>query len=139
VQRRTTAGWTLDRIDQRSYGWYGYNNDGRPGGNVTPGKTSPLTPARLHDRPSDVRPSSTFEFETGAICRTGPHANQLLGAFTWGFDVDAANHLTSRATSDRNEPSTEFNEAVTHWNTQAAGPAAARNDPAQRPLGPFAR
>jgi outer membrane lipoprotein SlyB len=139
VQRRTAAGWTLDRIDQRSYGWYGYNNNGLPGGLVTPGKSSPLTPARLHDTPSDVRPNSTFEFETSAICRSGPHANQLFGAFHWGFDVDAANHLTSRATSDTNAPSAEFNEAVKQWNIQAAGPAATRNDPAQQPLGPFRR
>ena len=139
VQRRTAAGWTLDRIEQRSYGWYGYNNDGTPGGNVTPGKSNPLTPARLHDTPSDVRPNSTFEFETCAICRSGPHANQLFGAFHWGFDVDAANHLTSRATRDANEPSAEFNASVKQWNIQAAGPAATRNDPAQQSLGPFRR
>jgi outer membrane lipoprotein SlyB len=139
VQRRTAAGWTLDRIDQRSYGWYGYNNNGLPGGNVTPGSTRPLTPARLHDTPSDVRPDSTFEFETAAICRSGPQANQLLGVFTWGFDVDAASHLTSRPTSDGNEPSAEFNDAVKNWNIQATGPAANRNDPAQQQLGPFRR
>jgi outer membrane lipoprotein SlyB len=139
VRRRTATGWTLDRIDQRSHGWYGYNNNGLPGGNVTPGKTSPLTPARLHDSPSDVRPNSTFEFETAAICRSGPHANQLLGAFSWGFDVDAVNHLTSRATSESYSPSSEFNSAVRSWNLQAAGPAAGRNDPAQQQLGPFSR
>ena len=70
LPRRTGAGWTLDRIDQRQYGWYGYNNNGLPGGNVSPGKApSPLTKATLHDTPSDTRPNSVFQFETCAICR----------------------------------------------------------------------
>lgn len=138
VQRRTGAGWTLDRIDQRQYGWYGYNNSGRPGGNVSPGKApSPLTPATLHDTPSDTRPNSVFDFETCAICRAGTDVNKIYGCFHWGFNVDAANHLKSRPTSEAAAPSGEFSESVKQWNVQAAGPAATRNDPAQQPLGPF--
>jgi hypothetical protein len=138
VQRRTGAGWTLDRIDQRQYGWYGFNNNGRPAGNVSPGKApSPLTPATLHDTPSDTRPNSVFDFETCAICRAGTDVNKTYGCFHWGFNVDAANHLTSRPTSEAAAPSAEFSESVKQWNVQAAGPAATRNDPAQQPLGPF--
>ncbi len=138
VQRRTGAGWTLDRIDQRQYGWYGYNNNGRPGGNVSPGRApSPRTPATLHDTPSDTRPNSVFEFETCAICRAGTDVNKIYSCYHWGFNVDAANHLTSRPTTEAAGPSAEFSESVKQWNVQAAGPAATRNDPSQQALGPF--
>ncbi len=138
LPRRTGAGWTLDRVEQKQYGWYGYNNDGLPSGTVTSGKApSPLTKATLHDRPSDMRPNSVFEFETCAICRAGTDANKIYSCFLWGFNVDAANRVTSRSTSEAAGPSAEFSESVRQWNLQAAGPAASRNDPAQQPLGPF--
>ena len=138
VQRRTGTGWTLDRITSRQYGWYGYNNNGRPGGTVSPGKApNPLTPATMHDTPSDTRSSSVFEFETCAICRGGTDASKVYSCFTWGFNVDAANKLTSRPNAEAAAPSAEFAEAVKQWNVQAGGPAAQRNDPAQQPLGPF--
>jgi len=138
VSRRTGTGWTLDRIDARQYGWYGYNNNGRPGGNVSPGSApAPLTPATLHDTPSDSRPSSVMEFETCAICRSGGDANKIYSCFHWGFSVDAANKLKSLPTAESAGPSADFNEAVKQWNIQAAGPAAARNAPTQQSLGPF--
>ena len=138
VSRRTGSGWTLDRIEARQYGWYGYNNDGSPSGNVSPGSSpAPLTPATLHDTPSDVRPDSVFEFETCAICRTGTDLNSIYGCFTWGFNVDSSNRLTSRRNERRAGPSADFAESVKQWNIQAAGPGASRNDPSQQPLGPF--
>jgi hypothetical protein len=138
VQRRTATGWTLDRIEARKYGWYGYNNDGRPSGTVTPGSApSPLTPAVLHDSPTDTVSNGVFEFETCAICRSGTDVNTVYGCFHWGFNVDASNKLTSRATSEAAAPSAEFANSLKQWNVQAAGPAAQRNDPNQQSLGPF--
>jgi len=138
VNRRTAAGWTLDRVEQRSYGWYGYNNDGKPSGTVSPGSSpSPLKPATMHDRPSDSKSNTIMQFETCAICKSGTDANTVCGCYTWGFSVDAANHLTSLPNQAAAAPSPEFAESVKQWNVQAAGPAANRNDPAQQTLGPF--
>ncbi len=138
VERATAAGWTLDRIEGRRFGWYGYNNDGRPSGTVSPGSSPrPLRSATLHDTPRDVRPNSVFRFETCAICRTGTDVNKVYSCYTWGFSVDAANHLTSLPNQESAAPSAEFSDSVRSWNLQAAGPAARRNDPNQEPLGPF--
>lgn len=138
VSRRTNTGWTLDRVDQRSYGWYGYNNNGRPSGNVSPGSSpTPLRSATLHDRPSDSTSNTIMQFETCAICRAGTDVNKVYSCFHWGFSADAANHLESLPTSEAAAPSAEFAESVRQWNVQAAGPAATRNDPAQQQLGPF--
>jgi hypothetical protein len=136
--RMTSAGWTLDRINQRKYGWYGYNNDGTPSGLVTPGSSpSPLTNAVLRDTPTNSIPNSSLSFETCAICRTGTDSGTIYGCYTWGFDVDSSYHVTDHASAEQASPSADFNEVVSSWNAQAAGPAARRNAPDQQPLGPF--
>jgi hypothetical protein len=78
-----------------------------------------------------------MQFETCAICRAGTDANKVYSCYTWGFSVDAVNHLTSLPNAETAAPSPEFGESVKQWNVQAAGPAATRNDPTQQPLGPF--
>ena len=136
--RVTAKGWTIDRLDQNKYGWYAYNNDGSPGGNVTPGKSpKPKKPAELRDKPGWSVPNVVFDFETCAICKGGVDASKVYGCYTWGFDVDGSNKLTSRARTALDGPSAEFTDAVAKWNAQAAGDAAKRNDPDQQPLGPF--
>jgi len=136
--RITSTGWTIDRLDQKKYGWYGYNNDGSPSGTVTPGKSpKPKKPAELRDKPGTSIPNIAFEFETCAICKGGVDASKVYGCYTWGFDVDGSNKLTSRARTELDAPSAEFTDAVAKWNAQAAGDAAKRNDPDQQPLGPF--
>jgi hypothetical protein len=136
--RMTAANWTVDRVQPRQYGWYGYNNDGKPSGSVSPGKApTPLTPATLHDTPRNDVSNCDMSFETCAICRTGTDANQVYGCLQWGFGVDAANKLTSHKPAETAAPSAEFTETIKQWNVQAKGPAAQRNDPNQQLLGPF--
>lgn len=136
--RMTAANWTVDRAEPRQYGWYGYNNNGRPSGTVSPGKApTPVTPATMHDIPRNDLSSCAMDFETCAICRSGTDVNTVYGCLHWGFDVDAANKLTSHKPVEAAAPSAEFADTIKQWNVQAAGPAAQRNDPNQQPLGPF--
>jgi Domain of unknown function (DUF4157) len=138
VSRMTASNWSLDRMSAQQYGWFGYNNNGTPNGTMSPGMApSPLAPARLHDKPTQNVPSCSYDFETCAICRSGSEANKIYGALRWGFDVDAAKHLTSHEATEADTPSTEFSQAVANWNLQAKGPAAQRSDPNQQQLGPF--
>jgi hypothetical protein len=138
LNRITAGGWTIDRIDGRSYGWYGYNNNGSPSGTVTPGSApTPLRAATMYDKPGFSRPNTKWQFETCAICRAGTDASRIHGCYNWGFSVDAANHLTSLPNQETPAPSAEFAESINRWNVQAGGPTATRNDPAQHPLGPF--
>jgi hypothetical protein len=134
--RATKNGWTIDRIDQRKYGWYGYNNDGTPAGNVSPGNTN--TDATLLDDPGDSAVNQRWEFETCAICKKGKDSGTAYGCITWGFTVDKDGNLTSLKSGFGGGPSKDFNSAVDSWNNQAKGPADKRNDPGQVPLGPFA-
>jgi|GEM_PF-5542529 len=138
ANRRTATGWTIDRLDQRSFGWYGFNNDGTPSGTVTPGSApTPHAAASMTDTPGWDTPGVSFDFETCAICRTGTQVNQVYGCLTWGFAVDASLRLTSHPTAESLGPSAEFDAAIRRWNRQAGGPAARRNAPRQRRLGPF--
>jgi hypothetical protein len=138
VNRLTGTGWTLDRIDKRKYGWYGYNDDGKPSGTVSPGSSpAPLKSATMTDVPRDSLSNVTWGFETCAVCKDGTDVSKVFGCLAWGFDVDASNKLTSLKPSLQDAPSAEFNESVVKWNAQAAGPAAQRNAPDQVPLGPF--
>lgn len=134
--RMTKAGWTVDRKFGNADGWYGYNNNGTPGGSVSPGSAPTLLiPATMHDRVIQGVSDCSFDFETCAICKAGQDAGKVYSAFHWGFDVDAANHLTSHKTSESGSPSAQFAEAIASWNVQAAGTAP--NAPGQKPLGPF--
>jgi hypothetical protein len=136
--RITKTGWTIDRVMDRAYGWYGYNNDGKPSGTVTPGKSpTPLVSAAMTDGPQWNVPNVTFDFETCVICKAGKDAKKVYGCSTWGFDVDASSKLKSHELGKSNAPSAEFSEAVKKWNEQAAGAESKRNEPKQKPLGPF--
>jgi len=136
--RRTGTGWMLDRIEARRYGWYAYNNDGSPSGNVSPGSSpTPLRAATMHDGPAGFGPNRTFQFETCATCKAGTDANRIYNCLTWGFNVDAKNQLTSLPNQETAGPSPEFADSVKQWNVQAAGPAANRNEPTQEPVGPL--
>lgn len=136
--RMTKTGWTVDRLDQRKYGWYGYNNNGKPSGTIQPGSSpKPLTDARLSDTPGWNVPNLQWDFETCAICKTGTQNNLIYGSLTWGFDVDAANKLTKHRPVEYKRPTAEFLQAVVKWNVQATGPAANRNAPNQQKLDPF--
>lgn len=136
--RITGTGWTIDRVEARENGWYGYNNDGKPSGIVVPGNSpNPLKSAEMTDRPNWNIPSLIWDFEACAICKAGTDVNRVLGCLTWGFDADSTNKVKSHPTGELSAPSAEFAEAIKKWNQQTAGPAAQRNDPHQKPLGPF--
>ena len=136
--RKTDDEYTIDRLDNRKYGWYGYNNDGLASATISPGSApTPKKDAILTDRPQWSRPNTSFDFETAAIDKSGEQGNKVYGSVTWGFSVDKENKLSSHPVEETLTPSSEFNEAVEAWNEQAEGPEDKRNHPDQEKLGPF--
>ena len=136
--RITKNGWTIDRLDKRKYGWYGFNNDGNPSGTVTPGSSpAPLKAGVMTDRPSFNQPNTVWSFETCSVCKSGTDVNKVYSCFLWGFDVDAKNKVSPHSAKAKAYPGIDFNEAIKQWNAQTAGDAAKRNDPHQQTLGPF--
>ncbi len=136
--RMTSDGWTIDRVDRRKYGWYGYDNDDTASG-ITPGKAAPgsLVDAVLFDAPGFSRVNWRREFEACAICKKGKDALNVYGCLTWGYEADKDGKLTSLKVGVTDGPSKAFTAAVDAWNDQAKGPADKRNHPDQVQLGPF--
>ena len=138
TNRRTKTGWTIDRVPDRKSGYYGYNNDGKPSGTITPGSApTPLKDASLRDTPSWNQPNTTWEFETAAIAKAGKDVGMNYGTLTWGFTVDKDNKLTAQKEKSNVHASADFNDAVKAWNTQAKGAEGDRNHKDQEELGPF--
>jgi hypothetical protein len=136
--RMTDEGFTIDRVDDRKFGYYGYNNDGTSAGNTSPGSSpNPLKPATLYDKPSWNHPNTKWDFEAAVTAKAGADAGTIYGALSWGFDVDKDNKVTSHAPKHLDKQSGSFDKAVTKWNEQAKGDEHKRNHKDQLELGPF--
>ncbi|MGH3549367.1 MAG: hypothetical protein ACRDQU_14910 [Pseudonocardiaceae bacterium] len=134
-KRQTPSATSVDRLSGKKQGWYGMNDEGTDSGTMTVWKRSaPATPAWMQDHAVWDEPNTTWRFETMVVCRSGADAGKVYGVVTWGFTVDADLKLTEQAPTVTNRQSTEATKAVGKWNDQAAGSAADRNAPAQKPL-----
>jgi hypothetical protein len=134
--RITPNGWSIDRLPGKKYAWYGYNNDGKPSDQISPGSAPvPLKKAELSDTPRGFSDCLEWKFETVAICKRGEQRGEVYGAFTWGFDVDANKKLTSHKPKASSKDSRDFRDALFMWDVQAQGPAAKRNHPDQERIG----
>jgi hypothetical protein len=144
---RETANHTfIDKPSGSKSGFIGYDNANHPYSAVPPGATTsvpivtpgssptPYRSAVTNDWPGWNGPNLQWSFETAAFAKAGHDAGNVYGAVTWGFDVDAANHLTAHTPAFLPTVSGTFNDAVAAWNRQAAGPAADRNAPDQQAL-----
>jgi hypothetical protein len=138
--RATGNGWYVDRLEGKIWGYYGRNDDGSFAGTLTPG--SDTTPAILVDSPSrpEVEPwihiwwqavSVPVCIQPGSGC-----VNKLLGYYFWSWLVDASGKVSDPIHARAWEPlQTEFDSAVSAWNTQA--PTLGKNTfPAFTRLGP---
>lgn len=135
-KRATKRQSSIDRINPREQGWYGFNDDENDGSNVKSWRRANATPdhAWMYDGPNADIPNTTWEFETAAVSRAGPDVGMVYATVTWGFTVDNALKLTPLPNKVFNKPTTDLVDAVAAWNAQAAGPAADRNAPNQKSL-----
>jgi hypothetical protein len=117
----TENGWSVDRIDGRTWGYYGRNNDGTFASTLTPGNTT--TDAVLRDAPQNWSPNVWFDAVSVPVCISGTHCNnRLAGYYYWLFIVQSSGAGT--------DPFHEigvtwmqdsFNLAVAEWNADAPG------------------
>ena len=149
TMRALPNGSTLDRLPDREWGWYGFDDDagvgGAPGGNVHPWKRSaPKEAGWLKDRPQWNVPNSTWAFETAAVCKTpspdtatkkGDPAGTVYATITWGFTVDDKLKVHPLPIVEFNKPTKDLIAAVKQWNTQAGlADDADKNSPTQQLL-----
>jgi len=58
-----------------------------------------------------------WSFETFAIAKTGTQAGKVYGGISWGIKIDKTGHVTSMGIEFLPNPTQEFNDAVSQWNT----------------------
>ena len=148
TMRALPNGATVDRLPDRKWGWYGYNDagaGGTPGGTVNPWRRSaPKQAAWLTDKPQWNVPNSIWWFETAALCKTpspdttwrkGDPAGTVYATITWGFTVDDKLKVHPLPIVEYNKPSKDMIAAVKQWNAQAGfADDADKNSPDQQLL-----
>jgi hypothetical protein len=148
TMRALPNGSTVDRLPDRKWGWYGFDDAGAGGtasGTVNPWKRSaPKQAAWLTDRPQWNIPNSTWAFETAAVCKTpspdkatkkGDPAGTVYATITWGFTVDNKLKIHPLPIVEFNKPTKDMIAAVKQWNTQAGLTVDAdKNSPTQQLL-----
>lgn len=115
-------GWSVDRLDNHIWGYYGRNNDGTFDSNLTPGSNT--TPAVLLDAPDGWPDSSWFDAVDVPVCIDNDSAcsNNLLGFYYWLYLVGTGGSASapfSEIGVDWHQ--TAVNLAVAKWNSVAPG------------------
>ncbi len=87
----------------------------------------------MRDVPKRSTPNHEFDFETAAICRTGPDAGKVYATVTWGFTIDAQMKVTPKDIVYFNQESPSFDLAIAFWNAEAAGPSSVSTNQQQLP------
>ena len=135
TKRMTGKNTKVDRLTGKEQGWYGANDDDSPSGTSQSWrKTDPDKEAWLEDTPSADYENTTYQFETAAVCKSGPDKGTVYAVLTWGFTTDADLKVTATPNKVFNKMSKEFSAAVDKWNEQAKGAAADRSAAGQKEL-----
>jgi hypothetical protein len=121
--RATKQGTTVDRFGKHRFGFFGYEDSGKPSGTVKAGhcrSSSDKEPASMTDTPGKVSGTENT-FEACAVAKSGKDAGRVYGCVVWGFTVDDNFTVTVRNHEVKLQTSSEFQTAVGNWNAQAAG------------------
>ena len=116
----TQNGWALDRIDGRTWGYYGRNNDGTFA-LVTPGSNT--STATLVDGPSGWADNTWFDAVSVPVCIDAAATcnNRLLGYEYWLFIVNNGAAGAPFSEVGVTWMQTAVDRSVTEWNTDAPG------------------
>ncbi|HKS21847.1 MAG TPA: hypothetical protein VJZ76_03530 [Thermoanaerobaculia bacterium] len=118
----TQNGWAVDRIDGRTWGYYGRNNDGTFA-LVVPGSNT--TDARLEDGPRGWDEGTWFDAVSVPVCIDTAAAcnNALLGYQYWLFIAAATGTPTGDPFNEVGVTWMQdaFDKAVIEWNNDAPG------------------
>jgi hypothetical protein len=117
----TPGKYIVDRVLGRTEPYYGGNGAGT--GASSPGAT-PSTPATMTDTPT--QPDAFFpagfkavrlEFETAAFCASGDDRGRYFGRVFWKWEKakGAGAGTATFVSSDRNQPSATFLQALNIW------------------------
>jgi len=130
------AGWVVDRVGGKKWGFYGMNDDETPGGNMRLGMRtdSAATDAYLYDKVGLSRAVGMTIDCTAMSFAVDIEHGKYLGGFSWGWSIDAAGTMTAKRPAVAQMGDVQI-AAIKGWNAQAAlANVPDRNAPGQELL-----
>jgi hypothetical protein len=130
------AGWAVDRLKDMKWGYYGMEDTGTAGGNLTLGSRTDkntFTAAFMHDQINLGRDQGKTAGCTAMTFAIDIEHGKYLGGFSWGYSVDASGKVTANDLGEADMGAVQ-RAAIAGWNAQAAMEAAKRNAPDQQVL-----
>jgi hypothetical protein len=115
-------GWSIDRLSNRNWGYYGRNNDGTFAGTIITGSNA--STATLFDTPRGWPDNSWFDAITVPVCiaNGSPCVNNLLGYYYWLFVVNPGPSVSDPFDEiGRTWHRDVVDLCVTEWNNDAPG------------------
>jgi hypothetical protein len=131
------AGWTVDRLKDRKWGYYGMDNDGTAAGNMGLGsRTSKdsATDAWMKDAVRLAREQGKTFSCTALTFAIDIEHGRYLGGVTWGYSVGTDGKVTKNTLAEADWTDAQ-RAAVAGWNAQSKlDDVTKRNDPDQQKL-----
>lgn len=115
-------GWSVDRLEDHIWGYYGRNNDGTFDSALTPGSSS--SPAVLFDSPAGWPDSTWFDAVDVPVCIDPDSScvNRLLGDYYWLYIVNTGGSTeTPFSEVGVDWMQTAVNLSTAKWNATAPG------------------
>ena len=131
------AGWTVDRLSGRKWGYYGMANDGSAQGNMGLGSRASkdtATSAWMTDAVRLARSQGKTFSCTALTFAIDIEHGTYLGGVTWGYSVATDGKVTKNTLGEADWTDAQ-RAAVSGWNAQSKlDDHAKRNDPDQQVL-----
>lgn len=135
------AGWAVDRLKNKKWGYYGMEDSGAGGGNLTLGSRTDKdnkVDAKMHDTITLGRQAGKTAGCTAMTFAIDIEHGKYLGGFGWGYSVDATGKVTGNELK-----AVEMGEvqeaAIKAWNAQSKLKDAAKRNAADQQLLPEAK
>jgi hypothetical protein len=132
------AGWAVDRLAGRKWGYYGMDDPGTAGGNLTLGSrtdATTFTDAWMHDKIQLGRDAGKPAGCTAMTFAIDIEHGKYLDGFAWGYSVSADGKVTKNPLGSAYIGDLQ-RAAIQGWNTQAGLQDAAKRNAADQQLLP---
>jgi hypothetical protein len=135
------AGWAVDRLKAKKWGYYGMEDSGAAGGNLTLGSRTDEdneVDAFMHDKITLGRQAGKTAGCTAMTFAIDIEHGKYLGGFGWGYSVDAAGKVTGNELKEVQMGGVQ-EAAIKAWNAQSQLKDAAKRNAADQQLLPEAK
>lgn len=135
------AGWAVDRLKNKKWGYYGMEDTGVGGSNLTLGSRTDkdtAVDAKMHDKITLGRQAGKTAGCTAMTFAIDIEHGKYLGGFGWGYSVDASGKVTGNELKEVQMGEVQ-EAAIKAWNAQSKLKDAAKRNAADQQLLPEAK